>query len=389
MLTNVTIKKAQAKEKQYKIADSGGMYLLILPTGKKYFRLNYRFQGKRKTLALGVYPGTSLRDARQKAVDAKKLLEQGINPVEYKKQSYNDNENNFERIGREWFSKQKRIWVESHSSKIISRLERLVFPWIGKKGITEIKAPDVLSVLQRIENSGIIETAHRVKQNISQIFRYAVATGRAEYDPTFALKGALTPYRSKNMASIVKPDEVAALLRAIDGYSGHFVVLCALKFAPLVFVRPGELRHAEWQEIDFEKSEWKIPAGKMKMKRVHVVPLAKQAIETLEELKPFSGDGKYIFPSVRSTKRPISENTINAALRRMGYAKEEMTGHGFRAMASTLLHENKWPSHLIEMQLAHVETNSVKAAYNHAEYLDERIEMMQWWADYLDSLKTL
>jgi len=382
-LTDTTIRNAKSREKPYKLSDSQGMYILITKKGRKYFRLDYRLHGRRKTLALGVYPDTTLKDARVKAAEARANLEQGIDPSGSKKKD----DGTFEGIGREWFAKQEKIWVAGHSTKIISRLERLIFPWLGERQIIDIKAADVLSCLQRIEKSGIIETAHRVKQNISQIFRYAVATGRAEYDPTFALKGALTPYRSKNMASITSPAAVGELLRSIDGYSGHYVVLCALKLAPFVFLRPGELRHGEWQEINLDKAEWRIPAEKMKMRRAHIVPLSRQAIDILNDIRPLTGDGRYIFPSVRSTVRPISENTVNGALRRLGYAKEDMTGHGFRAMASTLLHENQWPSHLIELQLAHVETNSVKAAYNHAQYMAERFKMMQWWADHLESLK--
>lgn len=279
------------------------------------------------------------------------------------------------------------MWKPDHAVKIIRRLEQNIFPWLGKNPISTITAPELLSVLRRIEDRGVIETAHRVKQILGQVFRYAIVTGRAERDPSADLKGALTPYRSKHMATITDPKEVGAILRAIDGYEGYFVTRCALQLAPLVFVRPGELRQAEWKDIDLENAEWKIPAEKMKMNKVHIVPLSTQAVKILMEVQPLTGMGKYVFPSIRSSQRPMSNNTVLAALRRMGYPKDEMSGHGFRAMASTLLHENSWPSHIIELQLAHVETNSVKAAYNHALYLDDRKKMMQWWSDYLDSLK--
>ena len=244
-------------------------------------------------------------------------------------------------------------------------------------------------MLRRIENRGAVETAHRIKQICGQVFRYAIATGRADRDPSNDLRGALPPTRPKGMATITEPIQVGQLLDAIEGYTGHLITRCALQFAPLVFVRPGELRQAEWAEIDIERAEWKIPAAKMKMRTTHIVPLATQAIEILLEIAPLTGAGKYVFPSMRTGDRPMSNNTVLAALRRMGYAKEEMSGHGFRSMASTILHEQGWPTELIEKQLAHAERSKVKAAYNHAQYLPERQRMMQAWADYLDALKTV
>ena len=278
-------------------------------------------------------------------------------------------------------------WAERHAFTVIRRLELNIFPWLGNRPVKLITAPELLSVLRKIEGRGAIETAHRIKQVCGQIFRYAIATGRAERDPSADLRGALASTKPKSMAAITDPKKIGGLLRAIDGYDGHITTKCALRLAPLVFVRPGELRHAEWTEIDLEKAEWKIPAHKMKMKLPHIVPLSRQAVEVLMEIKPITDDGRYIFPSLRSTVRPMSNNTVNAALRRMGYAKDEMTGHGFRAMASTILHEQGWPSDVIERQLAHSEGNSVKAAYNHAQHLPERRKMMQEWADYLDALK--
>lgn len=389
-LTDTAIRNAKPKDKQYKISDERGLYLLVLKSGK-YFRWDYRFMGKRKTLALGVYPDVSLAEAREKRDDARKLLKKDVDPSQHKKEATIMKrelmQNDFETIAREWFKKQKEVWVEAHASRVIRRLELNVFTMIGKRPIKLITAPELLEVLKKIEQRGAFHTAHRVKQICGQVFRYAIATGRAERDPSADLKGALTPTKTKNMAAITDPQKIGGLLRAIDVYDGQIVTVCALKLAPLVFVRPGELRHTEWPEVDLGNATWKIPAEKMKMKAPHIVPLSSQAIKILKTLKPITGNGRYIFPSLRSTVRPMSNNTVNAALRRMGYAKDEMTGHGFRGMASTLLHEQGWPSDVIERQLAHVERNSVKAAYNHAEHLPERKRMMQAWADYLDALK--
>jgi integrase len=300
----------------------------------------------------------------------------------------------FEAIGREWHRRFTQGLSDDYGDIILRRLEQDVFPWIGKKPISKVEAPEVLSILRRIESRGAVETAHRVKQNCSNVFRYAVSTGRLQRDPTADLHGALAPARVKHHASITEPKKIGALLRAIDGYEGSFITRCALQLAPLVFVRPGELRKAEWREFDFDKHEWRVPAERMKMKEQHIVPLSRQAIEILRELEPLTNrHGRsnvpcYVFSGVRSPERPMSENTILAALRRMGYGKEEMTGHGFRSMASTALHEQGWNHHAIERQLAHAERNRVSAAYNFAEHLPERRKMMQAWADYLDALKS-
>jgi integrase len=275
-----------------------------------------------------------------------------------------------------------------HSRTIIRRLELNIFPWLGSKPAASITAPELLSALRRIENRGALETAHRVLQICSQVFRYAIATGHAERDPSVDLRGALPPTKPKRMSTITDPQKIAELLRAIDGYAGHIITRCALRLAPLVFVRPGELRKAEWSEIDTDKTGWKIPAEKMKGRVPHIVPLSTQAVEILREIEPFTGDSRYVFPSLRTTQRPMSNNTILAALRRMGYAKDEMSGHGFRSMASTLLNEQGWNRDAIERQLAHAERNSVRAAYNYAEFLPERKRMMQAWADYLYTLKS-
>ncbi len=390
-LTNIQIKNAAPKEKKYKLSDSKGMYLLVTEAGSKYFRFDYRFGGKRKTLALGVYPEISLAEARRLHSEARKLLKNGIDPSRFKKEEKykltGNGENTFNTVALEWFAKAKNAWSEQHAKTTIRRLEKNVLPFIGNRPIDSITPPEILSVLRRIEDRGAVETAHRVNQICSQIFRFAVATGRAERDYTADLRGALSSTQTKHMATITAPEEVGALLRAIDGYQGNILTKCALQLAPLVFVRPGELRKAEWAEIDFEEAFWKIPARKMKMRRPHIVPLSSQAIEVLKELKPITGTGRYVFPSLRTVERPMSNNTLLAALRRMGYSKDEMTVHGFRAMASTLLHELGWESEVIERQLAHAERNTVKAAYNHAQHLEKRIKMMQAWADYLDKLK--
>ena len=390
-LTDTAIRNAKAREKQYKLSDEKGLYLLVKNSGK-YFRFDYRYQGKRKTLALGVYPEVRLKDAREKRDEGRRLLQNDIDPAALRKESKTIEKkkitNSLESVAREWFVKHKKIWTQGHSRTVIRRLERDVFPWLGQTSVSEIAAPDLLTVLRRVEDRGATDTAHRIKQICGQVFRYAVATGRAERDPSLDLKGALSPVKHVHMATITDPNKIGGLMRAIDGYEGNLITRCALRLAPLVFVRPDELRHAEWVEIDLDKAEWKIPAEKMKMRSIHIVPLARQAITVLEEIEPLTGNGKYVFPSLRSLLTPMSNNTILAALRRMGYSKKEMTGHGFRGMASTLLHEQGWPPDVIERQLAHEERNKVRAAYNHAQHLPERRQMMQDWADYLDNLRT-
>jgi integrase len=287
----------------------------------------------------------------------------------------------------EWFTKYQPTWTAGHAKDIMSRLNRDVFPWLGNHPVGEITAPELLAVLRRIENRGALETAHRIKSSCGQVFLYAIATGRAERNPSADLKGALPPVKPKRMATITDPKEVGALLCAMEDYRGSFVTKCALRLAPLIFVRPGELRHAEWSEIDLDGMEWRIPAGKMKAREPHIVPLSQQAVDIFNEIQPLTGNGRYVFPGARSIHRPMSENAVLAALRRMGYEKGMMTGHGFRAMASTCLNEMGWKPDVIERQLAHAERNQVRAAYNHAEYLPERRKMMQAWADHLDALR--
>ena len=389
-LDALTVKDAKPKEKRYRLYDTNGLYLEITPKGGKLWRLKYRYAGKEKLLSLGTFPNISLKEARSLKDDAKKHLSNDIDPSELKKEikqnKLADAKNSFEMVSREWIIKHKNKWSDSNTKIVTRRFERDLFPLIGKQGIATINAPQLLTVIQRIEKRGALYSAHKALQNCGQVFRFAIATARTENDPSAALKGALPPLKSTHHASITDPKSVGALLRAISGYDGTFTTQCALKFAPLVFVRPTELRHAEWQEIDIDNAEWRIPANKMKMKTVHIVPLSKQALELLEEIRPVTGNGKYIFPGARSATRPMSENTINAGLRRLGYTKEEMTGHGFRSMASTLLNEQGWNWDAIERQLAHAERNSIRAAYNYAEHMPERIRMMQHWADYLDGL---
>jgi len=390
-LTEFAIKNAKPLDKDFKIADEKGMYVLVAKSGSKYFRMDYRFAGKRKTLALGVYPETSLKEARDKRDAARKLLDGDIDPSANRKakklQLIDEATNTFQTIATEWYEKMKGKWTSKHAGQKWTMLEKDVFPAIGSASIKNITAPELLRMLEKIQAREAIDTAHRVKQVCGEVFRYGIGTGRCERDPSSDLKGTLIPKKVKHLAAITDPKEVGALLRAIDGYRGSFLTKCALKLSPYAMLRPGELRQAEWSEIDLEKKLWKIPAHKMKMRRPHIVPLSDQAIAIFKEVRPVTGQEKYVFPSMRSKDRPMSENTIRAALRRMDFTKDEMTAHGFRGMASTLLHENGYKSAVIEMQLAHAERNKVKAAYNHAEYLDERTEMLQWWANYLDSLK--
>ena len=389
MLTDVAIRQAKAKELPYKISDSGGLYLLVKPTGK-YWRMNYRFAGKQKTLAIGVYPTISLTHARKKRDEARALLAKDIDPSLTKainKQIVRTAaENTFKVIALEWHAKTSHTWAETTATNIKRYLEKDIFPWLGNRVIKDIAAPELLAVLRKIESRGAHEKAQRCREYAGRVFRYAIATGRAERDPSTDLRGALTPVKVKHHARIIDPKGIGALLRSIHGFTGSYITKCALQLAPLVFVRPGELRHAEWIEINFDKKEWRIPGHKMKMSEPHIIPLSPQSIEILQSIHPLTGDAQYIFPSIRSNARPMSENTINAALRRLGYEKNEMTGHGFRSMASTLLHEHGWPHEAIERQLAHAERNKVSAAYNYAEHLPKRREMMDWWANYLVEL---
>jgi len=388
-LTDLEVKKAKATDKPQKLADGGGMYLLVQPNGAKYWRVKYRFAGVEKVLALGVYPDVSLSDARERREAARKVLANGADPSAVKKAQKAAvvalAENSFEIVAHEWLSKFSKNWKESHTRTVRGRLENDVYPWLGTRPIGEINAPELLTVLRRIESRGALSTAHTVSAICGQVFRYAIATGRAQRDPSADLKGALQPYRIRHLAALTDPVKIGKLMRDIDGYSGTFIVRCAFKLAPLVFLRPIELSKAEWAEIDLDKAEWRIPADKMKMKALHIIPLPAQAVAILREIHPLTGSGKYVFPSIRTSTQPMAGNTMLAAIRSLGYKPDEMTAHGFRHMASTLLNEQGFNADAIERQLAH-KASGVRATYNAAEYLPERRRMMQHWADYLGGL---
>jgi integrase len=394
-LTDIQIRSAKPKGKDYKLTDGHGLFLLVATTGGKRWRFKYRFGGKEKLLALGTYPDISLQEARNKLREARNLLANGYDPgvekktlKKIKEEQIAAAENTFEDIAHEWHKKFSGQWSPTHASTTMDRLKRDVFPWLGKKPVGEIKPPDVLAILRRVESRGALETAHRIRTICGQVLRYAVATGRAERDSAADLRGALPPVREKHHAALIDPTEVAELLRAIDGIKGTFQVKCAMKLAPMLFVRPGELRQMEWSEVDLDNAQWNIPAEKMKMKQPHIVPLADQAVAILKDLQPLTGSGCYVFPCHRSHQKPMSNNAVNAALRRMGYTSDEMTGHGFRAMARTILDEVlQVRADFIEHQLAHAVRDPNGRAYNRTAHLAERRKMMQMWADYLDGLK--
>lgn len=402
--SNATLKAIKAGDSRKRLNDGAGLYLLLFVKGGSHaWRLDYAVEGRRKTLSLGTYPLTGLAEARKLADDARKLVRAGFDPSKDRQAKRAELEKQrelealaeagiaapgtFEAVAREWFAKNESTWADSHSDKIIRRLERDVFPWIGTRPVKEIKPADVLALLRRVEERGALETTHRVQQNCGQVFRYAVSTGLIESDPSRDLRGALPAWKPVHYPTITDPREVGQLLRDIDDHKGKLVTRIAMQLTPLLFVRPGELRQAEWSEINLESAEWRIPAAKMKRRVMHIVPLSTQAVALLKDLQPLTGKRNWVFPGNRTNGEPMSENTVNAALRRMGYDRTMLTAHGFRGMASTMLHEQGWPSDVIERQLSHVERNEVKAAYNHAEYLPQRREMMQAWADYLDRLR--
>ena len=389
MLTDKAIQAAKPSERPYKLADGEGLTMLVKPNGSKLWRFRYRHDGREKMLGFGGYPDTSAKLAREKRDKARKQLAEGFDPSNARQAEKAARGNTFEVVAREWLTMQKERLAPATYAKAEWTLETLVFPYLGTRPIDKISAADVLKVLKRIEGRGLNETAHRTRQRISQVCRYAVVTERAQHDVTLSLRGALAAVVSTNHAAITEPAKIGELLRLIEGYKGQTVTWCALRIAPLVFVRPGELRHAEWSEFDLDGDDpqWRIPAEKMKMREQHIVPLSKQVVKLLRELNALTGNGRYLFPALTTTRRCMSENTINLALRRMGYSNEEMTGHGFRSMASTTLNEQGWHPDLIELQLAHAERNAVRAAYNKAQRLPERRKMMQAWADHLDSLR--
>jgi integrase len=389
-LTDTAIRNAKPADKPTKLTDGGGLYLLLKPNGARWWRLDYRFGGKRKTLSMGVYPDVGLKDARARRDEARKLLAADVDPGENRKAvkaaKVEQGANSFEVVGREWFAKISPSWAKGHADKIIRRLERDLFPWLGSRPIAEITGPELLQTLRRIEARGVLETAHRALQNSGQVFRYAVQTGRAQRDPSADLRNALTPWKPKHYPALTEPPKLAELLRSMDNYQGNLITRSALRLLPLVFVRPGELRQAKWEEVDLDNAEWRYTVTKTNTP--HIVPLATQAVETLKELHDLTGRSVYVFPGLRSHDRPMSENTINAALRYMGYDQQTMTGHGFRAIARTLLDEELgFEPHIIEHQLAHGVKDPLGRAYNRTKHLPERRKMMQQWADYLDKLK--
>lgn len=392
-LSEMAVRNAKPRDKAYKLADGDGMYLLVTPTGSRCWRFDFRFGGKRKTLALGLYPEVSLAEARRKRESARASIADGRNPaLERKIEKLTGGAaaaNTFSAIAKELVMKMQR---EERAQVTIDKTQwmfEFAYPYIGERPIAEISAAEVLAALKSVEARGRYETARRLRSKCSQVFRLAIATGRAERDPTADLRGAITTPTVTHRAALTAPSEIGALLAAIDEFTGHATTRLALGLLALIFVRPGEVRQAEWVEFDPDKPLWTIPAEKMKMRRPHKIPLAKQTLAILAELKPLTGMGRYLFPAVHSFVRPMSENTLNGALRRLGYTKDEMTAHGFRSTAATLLNEmGKWPSDAIERQLAHQEPNAVRRAYTHAaEYWPDRVNMMQAWADYLDELR--
>ena len=390
-LTDREIKNEKAGEKAKKLFDGEGLYVEVAPAGGKWWRLKYRFEGKEKRLSLGVYPGVSLKEARQRKNAARKLLADGVDPSENRKArktaAAGRSANSFEVVMREWYAKFSPTWTATHSERLLRMFERDIFPWIGARPISEVTAKELLIVVRRIENRGALDTAHRARGRCGQVFRYGIATGRCTHDPSSGLRGALAPVKGEHFAATTDPQKLGGILRAMDAYEGEFTVQCALRLMPLVFVRPGELRMARWRNINLVACEWRYDATKTEVQ--HIVPLSRQAVKVLLELQPLTGAGTYVFPGSRSQQRPMSDNAILAAMRRMGIGKEEMTGHGFRAVARTILDEVLgFPAHLIEHQLAHAVRDPLGRAYNRTSHLAERKKMMQRWSDYLDKLKT-
>ena len=391
-LTAVQVEQALPREKQYKLSDERGMFLLVSPNGSKYWRLKYRYARKEKSLALGVYPDVSLADARVKRDEARKLLAADLDPGEVKKtrriEAIQQADDSFLAIATEWFHTKMSNRSKSHRDRTWRALERDLFPSFGNRPIAQVTAMELLQALRKIESRGAIETAHRAKQTAGQIFRYAVSTGRSERDPSTDLKGALKEPKKKHLAAITAPEQVGKLLIAMDNFAGTHTVQTALLLSPLLFVRPGELRHMEWSEIDWGNRQWEVPAGKMKTRNPHLVPLSTQAIALLIDQQKLTGNGRYVFPSARGASRPLSENGVRTALRTIGYTNDDMTPHGFRAMARTLLDEVlNFRIDWIEHQLAHAVRDANGRAYNRTTHLEGRRSMMQAWADYLDSLR--
>lgn len=390
-LSDISIRNAKPTSKAFKLYDEQGLFIQVTPNGGKWWRFKFRFDGKEKLLSLGIYPEVSLKSARDRRDEARKLLAKGVDPSEQRKASKASKKdsaaNSLEVLAREWTSSYFVNKSASHKDRTLRRLESYVFPWIGSKPISDITAPQILEVIKRIKDLNKLETAHRTLQALSQVFRYAVQTGRALRDPCVDLRGALPSAAVKHMAAFTEPQEIAELLRAIEGFTGSFTVQTALRIAPLVFVRPSELRTAKWADIDLKSKEWRYIVSKTKT--AHLVPLSEQAVKLFSEMKPFSGHGEFVFMGGHDPKKPMSDAAINAALKRMGYdTQTQITGHGFRAMARTILHERlNIDPHVIEHQLAHKVPDALGAAYNRTKFIEQRKAMMQQWADYLDDLK--
>ncbi|PXW18426.1 tyrosine-type recombinase/integrase [Paraburkholderia caballeronis] len=390
-LTDTAIRNAKPADKPRKLFDAGGLFLLLTVAGQRYWRLKYRFAGKEKLLALGVYPEVSLAAARKRREEAREKLAAGIDPGEAKKADARAARiaaaNSFEAVANGWMEERQSYVEPAQYEKTLARFKNDALPWLGKRPISEIDAPEILDVLKRVDSRGARFTAHRLRGEISRVFRFGIKHGFCRHDPAADLIGAIPPSQTKHFASITEPIKVGEMLRAFDGFSGTFPVLCALRLAPMLFVRPGELRQAEWSEIDLDRGEWRYLVTKTDTP--HLVPLARQAVAILRELHELTGNGQYVFPGARDRKRPMSEAAINAALRRLGYdTRTEITGHGFRAMARTILHEElEQKPEVIEHQLAHAVPDALGGAYNRTRFIKDRRAMMQIWADYLDRLK--
>lgn len=387
VLTETAIRALKSAEKPYKKHDTKALFMLVKPNGAKLWRFKYAIAGVPKGISLGIYPDVSLKRAREKRDDARRLVADGVDPSAMRKAERMAQADTFKAIADEWLQLQSKTLAANTIELHRARLTLTLYPAFGSRPITDIRAPDLLAVLRAVEATGFRETAHRLRALYGRVARFAIATGSAERDISADLKGALVPVVTEHFAAITDPRRVGELLRAIEGYVGQPSAMYALRLAPLVFVRPGELRAAEWPEFDLDAAEWRIPGGRMKMGREHVVPLSTQAVAVLKTLKTLTGDGKLLFPGLRTPSRPISANTLNAALRRLGYGTDEMTSHGFRSMASTRLNELGFAPDIIELQLAHAEKDDTRAAYNRATHLPQRRKMMQKWADYLDKLK--
>ena len=398
-LTVLAARNAKPRDTMYRLAAGKGLYLQVMPNGAKYWRLKYRHLKKQpKMISLGVFPEVSLADARAERDRLRQLIATGIDPSTQRRVDRLArelaSENSLEVVARAWFAQKSSDWVPSYSRGVLSRLENNVFPWLGKIPISEVTPPQILTVMQRIHERGATETAHRTRNYLSEIFRFAIRQGLAERDPAADVVGAIPQAETTHFPTLTDPVQIGQLLRAIDGYHGTYVTRYALKLAPLVFTRPGEMRYAEWSEVDLSRAVWTVPGARLKMRKAkkakaepHIVPLSRQAVQLLRELHALTGAGRYLFPGERSALRPMSENTINAALHALGY-KGQIVTHGFRHMASTALNEAGWDEDAIERQLAHKDRNRVRGIYNKAQYLAERRKMMQAWADYLDRLRS-